>query len=167
MNKTMNSKQAMEVFFGALGLLLLFFIFDYVAYSGIYDMPKARAILPKYRYILILLYFIIFGLVGWYNMRGLTTRNTLFASTIKKLILFGFAGGSVGGLILMNELGNEFVKWAYPILFIAGNISIGALLMGYQTAVHVKGNEMELGNEKNKNKSGFFSLNFMHSPLSG
>lgn len=153
--KTMNSKQSIEVFYGILVLLLLFFILDYLAFSNLYEMPRAKNILPKYRTIMIPVYFIILGIIGYYNMRGVTTRSTLFSSNFKKILLFVIAVGSIGTLLFIDLLNTDLIKLLYPVLFVSGNFSVGALLLSYTSGVGEVGILTELGSEKKKSKKGF------------
>lgn len=154
----MSTGQLKEVLIVLTVVALLLVCLDYFAVADVvFHSDALKRISFKAGKIFRALYFLVFTMMCYYNSKGTVqpSKNLAFQNATKIMFVIMSVAGVV--ILLMISMFPAVVnKFLYPIIFVATNISIGALVLNYvSNDIGVNMDKTVLGDEKKRSDKPF------------
>jgi hypothetical protein len=150
-----NLKETMIIFL--IGILALISL-DYTSLSHIYESPSLYQIFYKKGEIIRALYFVLLGIGCFYSSKAKSqfSPKSVVLSNQVKIALFIISFVCIAALIGITGFTPSVIKFLYPVLFLIGNFSVGALILNYKNDPAIpKTNETILGAESVKSTKDY------------
>lgn len=151
----MSQGQLKEVLIVLTVVFLLIICLDYFAVADVvWHSAALKRISNKGGEILRAVYFLIFSMMCYYNSKGTVQPGKSFVfQNATKIVLFVISFIGVLTLIMISSFPTTLNKILYPSIFLASNVSIGALILNYvSNDLDINLDKTILGAEQNRSE---------------